>query len=178
MSDPVEGAVQEPGVPKKIDSSFLAHVMQSTTSYSEGWRDVCTRLWWAETEITAIQIEQARLKHAISPRRASDWTVEQLASLAECHREDSETQDRHDHGDSYGSQIDYDAVSLERQQRLITLTSSVQSIIEEMQQKVERYGEGLDAVDVLVNAITLGELQEWVAKLQQILTPDRTETRT
>lgn len=37
--------------PKPIDESFLRGVVRSTTSYSEGWREVCARLLWVEQEL-------------------------------------------------------------------------------------------------------------------------------
>jgi hypothetical protein len=37
--------------PTPIDPGFLRHVASSTTSYSEGWREVAARLLWAEEKL-------------------------------------------------------------------------------------------------------------------------------
>jgi hypothetical protein len=37
-----------PFIPPPVDANFLRHVVKSTTSYSEGWREVAARLLWVE----------------------------------------------------------------------------------------------------------------------------------
>ena len=51
---------QEP--PRKIDPVFLQHATRSTTSYSEGWRDVCARLLWVEAQLDAAERERETLR--------------------------------------------------------------------------------------------------------------------
>lgn len=66
--------------PELIDPVFLQHVTRATTSYSEGWRDVCARLLWAENAITRLQGENARLRlERDSAREQFDRHVEWAA---------------------------------------------------------------------------------------------------
>jgi len=52
--------------PSKQDDGFLRGVVSSHTSYSEGWRDVCARLLWAEAEVERLSIALDVLSKAVS----------------------------------------------------------------------------------------------------------------
>jgi hypothetical protein len=52
--------------PSKQDDGFLRGVVSSHTSYSEGWRDVCARLLWAEAEVERLSMALDVLSKAVS----------------------------------------------------------------------------------------------------------------
>jgi hypothetical protein len=76
-------------------------------------------------ELATLRAQVAHLKEAITPTHANDWPVEHIVNLALAHRSDSETCDEHDAGDSYGSRVDYDAVTLKRRQENEQLRAQV-----------------------------------------------------
>jgi hypothetical protein len=39
-------------IPPKCDELFLRGVVSATTTYTEGWREVCARLLWAEQQLS------------------------------------------------------------------------------------------------------------------------------
>lgn len=57
-------------IPKPVDVSFLRGVVRATTSYDEGWREVCARLLWAEHRLFELTTEIiARRKAGANVRR-------------------------------------------------------------------------------------------------------------
>lgn len=75
-----------------------------------------------EAKLHEAAQEIETLKLAITPTHGTDWTTAQCATLAECHRDDSEYVDAID--DSGGS-VDFDAVRLQRAARLATADAEI-----------------------------------------------------
>lgn len=102
--------LNESGHAKAADAEFIA----SAPQFVAGLLD----------ELAALRSELQRLKIAISPRHGESWSVNQLVTLADAHREDSETIDRYElpTSDAYATSYDYDAAALERRVALQRMT--------------------------------------------------------
>jgi hypothetical protein len=74
-------------------------------------RDLLAALAAADTQVQT-------LAKAVTPTHAADWPVEQIATLAEAHRQDSEALDQTAAPATYCSEVDHDAANLQRQTRL------------------------------------------------------------
>lgn len=59
--EPTGTGQEKAAAPEAIDPVFLAHVTRATTSYTEGWRDVCARLQWVEKQLADHLRERERL---------------------------------------------------------------------------------------------------------------------
>ncbi len=70
MTDDIQATLRAQAEPAKQDDGFLRGVVSSTTSYSEGWRDVCARLLWAEEQIERLQQELSDIDGALAAAEA------------------------------------------------------------------------------------------------------------
>jgi len=74
------GAQSDTQEPTPVSRSFLRGVAASTTSYSEGWREVAARLLWAEERLDAMKAQDPTpAPPAQGRKRQCPWCSEMCA---------------------------------------------------------------------------------------------------
>ena len=128
----------------------------------------------SEARADALQAERDALAEAISPKYAKDWPAEQLALLAACHREDSESVDVAE--DSGQRDEDYDAVRLAIQTRIKQAEAERDALIT----RVEGLQEAIGAFTTFFRGRHYGRMPDEVSaalgRLDALLTSSSPET--
>lgn len=93
----------------------------------------------------------SRLRQAISPKHAEDWSIDDLVNLAKAHRDDSESIDRHSSDDAYSQTTDWDAVTRER--RTPFEVSRLRNALEQCVRTMEAHNAAEQQVDCIYDFI-------------------------
>lgn len=116
----------------RAERNKLAEERDRLKEWSDGFQAKATEL---RVERDALKAQLERIETAVLPldRRVSQdyWTHENIATLAEAHREDSATVDGSivpEKSDSYGTTYDYDKATAERQDTVNALRRELEAL--------------------------------------------------